>query len=178
MPTYALNLPALRLDRTLFPCWKERVMQFQVNAAGKKIYPSEFKSKVLSELRGGATPHELGRRYGVPIQKIVNWRKGAELTVLGQGANASNPEDAALMAEYEKALEEIKNLRRSLVNMTLDRDILKEAHDIAVKKSGSCPRSNSPGQIQTGSHLPSALRFSFEPIRESKASADALQAEG
>ena len=68
MPTYALNLPALRLDRTLFPCWKERVMQFQVNAAGKKIYPCEFKKKVLDELRSEVTPHELGRRCGVPIQ--------------------------------------------------------------------------------------------------------------
>ena len=29
------------------------------------------------------------------------------------------------VSEYKKALEEIKNLRRSLVNATLDRDILK-----------------------------------------------------
>ena len=29
---------------------------------------------------------------------------------------------------------ENKNLRRSLANMALDRDILKETHDIAVKK--------------------------------------------
>ena len=43
------------------------------------------------------------------------------------------------MSEYKKALEEIKNLGRSLVNMTVDRDILKEAHDIAVKKKWILP---------------------------------------
>lgn len=54
-------------------------MQFQVNAAGQRIYPSEFKRKVLDDLRGGQTPHELGRRYGVPIQNIVNWRRSEKL---------------------------------------------------------------------------------------------------
>ena len=37
------------------------------------------------------------------------------------------------VSEYRKALEEIKNLRGPLVNMTVDRDILKEAHDIAAR---------------------------------------------
>ena len=109
-------------------------MQFQVNAAGKRIYPSEFKKKVLDELRGGATPHELGRKYGIPIQNILNWRKSEELAVLGKGKAATKDEETVPVSEYKKALEEIKNLRRSLVNMTVDRDILKEAHDIAVKK--------------------------------------------
>lgn len=113
-------------------------MQFQVNAAGKRIYPSEFKSKVLSELTGGATPHELGRRYGVPIQNILNWKNKQESAVVGSGKNLKVEETVSL-TDYKKALEEIKNLRRSLVNMTVDRDILKEAHDIAVKKKWILP---------------------------------------
>jgi transposase-like protein len=108
-------------------------MQFQINAAGKRIYPSEFKRKVLDELRGGETSHELGRRYGVPVQNIVNWRKAEDLAVLGK-AKEPTPEETVPLAEYKRALEEIRNLRRSLANMTVDRDILKEAHDIAVKK--------------------------------------------
>ena len=108
-------------------------MQFQVNAAGKKIYPSEFKRKVLEELRGGNTPHELGRKYGIPIQNIVNWKRSEQVAVLGKNRDTKS-EEMVPLAEYKKALEEIKNLRRSLVNATLDRDILKEAHDIAVKK--------------------------------------------
>ena len=49
------------------------------------------------------------------------------------------PEESVPASEYRKAIEEIKNLRRSLVNMTVDRDILKEAHDIAVKKKWILP---------------------------------------
>ena len=50
-------------------------MEFQVNAAGKRIYPSEFKKKVLDELRAGATVHEIGRRYQIPIQNIFPLEK-------------------------------------------------------------------------------------------------------
>jgi transposase-like protein len=113
-------------------------MQFQVNAAGKRIYPSEFKQKVLAELHAGQTAHAIGRQYGVPIQSILNWKKTAELAVLGKGRDPKE-EEMVPLAEYKKALEEIKNLRRSLVNATLDRDILKEAHDIAVKKKWISP---------------------------------------
>lgn len=113
-------------------------MQFQVNAAGKRIYPFEFKWKVLEELHEGATSHELGRRYSIPIQNIVNWKRSADVAVLGKGREAT-PEESVPLAEYKRALEEIKNLRRSLVNATLDRDILKEAHEIAVKKKWFLP---------------------------------------
>ena len=113
-------------------------MQFQINAAGKRVYPSEFKSKVLEELRTGATAAELGRRYGIPIHNILYWRQAAEKAVLGK-AKDPNPEETVPALEYKKALEEIRNLRRSLANMTVDRDILKDAHDIAVKKKWILP---------------------------------------
>ena len=113
-------------------------MQFQVNAAGKRIFPSEFKTKVLDELRAGATSHELGRKYGIGIQNIIHWKRVEQSAVFGKN-HESKPDDAVPLAEYKKALEEIKNLRRSLVNATLDRDILKEAHDIAVKKKWILP---------------------------------------
>ena len=50
-------------------------MQFQINAAGKRIFPSEFKTRVLEELRSGATTHELGRKYGIGSQNIIHWKK-------------------------------------------------------------------------------------------------------
>jgi transposase-like protein len=113
-------------------------MQFQVNAAGKRVFPSEFKTKVLEELRGGATSHELGRKYGIGTQNIIHWKKLEQSAVLGKG-HEQKAEETVPLTEYKKALEEIKNLRRSLVNATLDRDILKEAHDIAVKKKWISP---------------------------------------
>jgi transposase-like protein len=113
-------------------------MQFQINAAGRRIYPSEFKRKILEELRAGATAHELGRKHGMPIQSILNWRKLEETSVLGKRRVAPD-EETVSASDYRKALEEIRNLRRSLVNMTVDRDILKEAHEIAVKKKWISP---------------------------------------
>lgn len=113
-------------------------MEFQVNAAGKRIYPSEFKLRVLEELRAGNTVAELGRRHGIPIHNILYWRQSQEKAVMGKSKESAS-EDQVPVSEYKKALEEIKNLRRSLVNMTVDRDILKEAHDIAVKKKWILP---------------------------------------
>jgi transposase-like protein len=113
-------------------------MQFKVNAAGKRVFPSEFKTKVLEELRAGATAHELGRKYGIGTQNIIQWKKAEQSAVMGK-SHEPKAEETVPLAEYKKALEEIKNLRRSLVNATLDRDILKEAHDIAVKKKWISP---------------------------------------
>ena len=104
---------------------------FRVNAAGKRIFPtSEFKTKVLDELRAGATSHELGRKYGIGIQNIIHWKRVEQSAVHREEATSRRLTTPVPLAEYKKALEEIKNLRRSLVNATLDRDILKEAHDI------------------------------------------------
>jgi transposase-like protein len=115
-------------------------MEFQVNAAGKRIYPPQFKLKVLEELRGGATVHELGRKYGVAIQNIVYWKQTEQKAVMGKSKEPATEEQVPL-SDYKKAIEEIKNLRRSLVNMTVDRDILKEGYEIAVKKKWILPAS-------------------------------------
>ena len=113
-------------------------MQFQINAAGKRIYPSEFKRQVLEELQAGSTAAELGRKHGVPIHNIFYWKQAAERAVLGKTKEPA-AEETVPASEYKKALEEIKNLRRSLVNMTVDRDILKEANEIAIKKKWTSP---------------------------------------
>lgn len=105
--------------------------EIQVNAAGKRMYPTELKKKVLAELSAGKTTHELGRRYGIPIQNILNWKKSRDNAVMGR---APIPEGAVPLAEYRRLLEENNNLRRSLANMTLDRDILKDAVAVASKK--------------------------------------------
>lgn len=108
-------------------------MEFQVRADGKKVYPRDFKRQVLDELASGLSPAELARRYQIPVQNIVNWKFKA-----ARAAEASYEKPKAVesvpVAEYRRALEEIKNLKRSLANMTMDRDILKDAVDVATKK--------------------------------------------
>ena len=113
-------------------------MEFQVNAAGKRIYPSEFKKQVLEDLRSGKTAAELGRKHGVPIHNILYWKQAEEKAVMGKSKESATEEQVPL-SEYKKILEENKNLRRSLANMTVDRDILKEGHEIAVKKKWILP---------------------------------------
>lgn len=113
-------------------------MEFQVNAAGKRIYPSEFKKQILDELRAGSTAAELGRKYGIPIHNILYWKQAEQKAVLGKSKEPA-AEEVVPASEYKKALEEIRNLRRSLANMTVDRDILKEAVDIASKKKWILP---------------------------------------
>ena len=93
---------------------------------------------MLDELRAGATAADLGRKHGIPIQNILKWKKSEEQAVFGK-TPSSKEEQMVPAVEYRKALDEIRNLRRSLVNMTVDRDILKEAHDIAVKKKWILP---------------------------------------
>lgn len=113
-------------------------MEFQVNAAGKRIYPSEFKKQILDDLRAGSTVAEQGRKHGIPIHNILYWKQAEAKAVMGKSKEPAVEEQVPL-SEYKKALEEIKNLRRSLANMTVDRDILKEGHDIAVKKKWILP---------------------------------------
>jgi transposase len=115
-------------------------MEFPVNALGKRIYPPEFKKKVLDELSQGATISELARKYQIPDVNIHNWRKSVQLGAFMGRASVSQAQSAQILQEmvpleeYRRILEENKNLRRSLSNMTVDRDILKEAVDIASKK--------------------------------------------
>ena len=113
-------------------------MEFQVNAAGKRIYPSEFKKQILEDLRTGKTAAELGRKHGVPILYILYWKQAEEKAVTGKSKEPA-PEEQVPLSEYKKILEQNKNLRRSLANMTVDRDILKQGHEIAVIKKWILP---------------------------------------
>jgi transposase-like protein len=107
--------------------------QFPVNAAGKKIYPTEFKKKMLEELKAGATAAELSRKHGVSMQNILYWKQAAEKAVTGKTKEPTS-EQTVPATEYKRILEENKVLRKALANAALDRDILKEAVDIATKK--------------------------------------------
>ena len=70
-------------------------MQFQVNAAGKRVFPSEFKTKVLEELHRGAISHELGRTYGIGSQNIIRWKKLEQSAVLGRSYEPKAEETAS-----------------------------------------------------------------------------------
>lgn len=92
----------------------------------------------MLEMTEGGNPNEIARRHGIPAQTIFYWKKAQDEGVLGKAAPKSI-EASIPASEYRRIMEENKNLRKSLANMTMDRDILKEAHDIAVKKKWILP---------------------------------------
>lgn len=113
-------------------------MEFQLATDGRKIYPSSFKKQLLDQMRSGeVTASELSRKYQIPIQNLVKWRRKEIEQVEGlikREAKAQGKDESELLAAYRKLNQENEKLRRSLVNMTVERDILKDAVDIATKK--------------------------------------------
>lgn len=46
-------------------------MEFEKTVDGRNIYSSMFKRQVLEEVREGVSPHELGCKYGIPVQNVI-----------------------------------------------------------------------------------------------------------
>lgn len=113
-------------------------MELQLNARGHRVYTSSFKKELLDQLRSGeASAAELSRKHQVPIQNLIKWRKKETEQVEGmikREAKVQGKDESELLAAYRKLNQENEKLRRSLVNMTVERDILKDAVDIATKK--------------------------------------------
>lgn len=108
-------------------------MKFQRTADGKRVYPRDFKRQILAELEAGLSAAELGRRHQIPVQNILKWKSKTQAAGEASYAKPASAESVPI-SEYKWAMEEIKNLKRSLATMTVDRDILKDAVDVATKK--------------------------------------------
>lgn len=109
-------------------------MEHKTRSDGKRIYPSTLKREIISFIRSGKTPAELGREYQIPIQNISKWNRQA-LQSEQQRYDGSKPDEMITKSDHLKVIsdleKQIKNLKRSLVNMTIDRDILKDATSMA-----------------------------------------------
>ena len=112
-------------------------MEVKINPSGHKSYPLSLKKQILDFLESGKTVSELSREYQIPLQNIHRWhlqhRKAKEANYAGKDPVEviSKSDHLKQVAELEK---QIKNLKRSLADMAVDRDILKDAVDIASKK--------------------------------------------
>lgn len=113
----------------------EQIEGLKYKANGKRIYPSDFKLKVVEECRAGLTAAEAARKYQIPMQNVVNWKlqiKKIKDPEVEKTIPASTHDEA--LVEIKRLQNEIKKLSKSLSNMTVDRDILKDAVDYASKK--------------------------------------------
>jgi len=107
-------------------------MEFRISTSGKKLLTQEQKAQILREQDSGVNAAELSRKYGIPMQSIYKWRHNLKSSSVLQ---IQKPfAEVASMDELKKALSEIKLLRQALGKMTLDRDILQDAVNIATKK--------------------------------------------
>ena len=89
----------------------------------------------MSECLSGSTTAEVARKYQIPMQNVVKWRmqiKKIKNPEVEKTVSASTHSDA--IDEIKRLQTEIKKLSKSLSNMTVDRDILKDAVDYASKK--------------------------------------------
>jgi transposase-like protein len=113
-------------------------MQYELRSDGKRIFPSQLKRQILDEVEAGGSPSQVARCHGVPVHYVIRWRgkerQNHEKALVKAGATPGQPEPAIPLSEYRRLAEENKNLKRSLADMTMDRDILKDAVAIASKK--------------------------------------------
>ena len=113
-------------------------MQYEVRSDGKRMFPAELKRQILNEIEAGGSPSQVARQHGVPVHYVIRWRRverqSHEKALIQAGAQAGKPEETVPLSEYRKMTQENQQLRKSLANMTMDRDILKDAVEIASKK--------------------------------------------
>ncbi len=128
------------MDRTLFhDKGEEKIWSFQSTQRVSEYSRLNLR-EVLSELNQGSSVNDLARKYSISVTNILNWRKSTQLAMFTRRVSAAASEQASVLqdmvpvSEYQRVIEENKNLKRSLVNMTVDRDILRDAVDIASKK--------------------------------------------
>ena len=95
-------------------------------------YPLEFKQQVVELVRSGRSPRALAQEFEPSEQTIRNWVKQA---AIDQGQRA----DGLTTAEQL----ELRQLRREVRQLKLEREILKKAAAWFARESGTVPERDS-----------------------------------
>lgn len=91
-------------------------------------YPLEFRCQMVELVRAGRKPSELGREFEVASQSIKNWVKQADL-------DAGLRHDGLTSAQHEELL----RLRREVLRLREEREILAKAAAWFARESESIP---------------------------------------
>lgn len=107
-------------------------MEIRKSLNGKKrLWTVEQKKAILAELDQGMTPAEVVRKHEIQLQHLYRWRRrfqeGGETAL--RGDEVVVPESEVRRLEAEK-----KALERALGEMTMERNILRDAVEVCRKK--------------------------------------------
>ncbi len=91
-------------------------------------YPPEYKERMIELVRTGRSPGSLAREFEPSEQTIRNWVRQADL--------AEGRRSDGLTTE---AREELRELKREVKRLRMERDILKKAAAWFARESGSIP---------------------------------------
>lgn len=106
-------------------------LEYKMSVNGKRIFSFEAKKKIIAELDSGKSPAEISRQHGVPIRYFHAWRSAF---LKGAHVGLKSNEEVVPLSSYKKLEEEIKKLRQTLGKVVQEREILKDAVQIASKK--------------------------------------------
>lgn len=96
-----------------------------------KVYPLEFRHKILELARAGKTPTALAREYEIARQTIVNWLKQDDVDA-GRREGVTTEEQL-----------EIRRLRKRVRELEIEREILKKAAAWFARETDSIPSKDS-----------------------------------
>lgn len=112
-------------------------VQITRRADGRVRATDEEKRRLLDLLNSGLSIAEVARTHNLTIQTLVKWRRADVKTAMrfeDLKVEDSPGTYQEMRFEIRRLVEENQKLRKALGNIAYDRDILQEAHNIAVKK--------------------------------------------
>ena len=95
-------------------------------------YPPEFRKQLVELVRVGRTPRELSREFEPTAQTIANWVFQADVD---EGVSREG-----LTTDEQ---EELRQLRREVKRLRVEREILKKAAAWFAQETGSVPKRSS-----------------------------------
>jgi transposase len=98
----------------------------------RRAYPPEFRTRLIALAQAGRSPEQLAKEFKVSGQTIRNWVKQAEL-------DAGKRLDGLTSKEQE----ELKELRREIKQLRLEREILAKAAAWFARETDAVPPKSS-----------------------------------
>ncbi len=98
----------------------------------RPAYPPEFRRQMVELVRTGRTPEELGQEFEPSAQTIRNWVEQTDL-------DAGRRTDGLTTEERQ----ELRQLRREVKQLRVEREILKKAAAWFARETGSVPNGRS-----------------------------------